>query len=757
MCDSTHSGFPQTSLGFNVCVDEIVRAGAVLNRANVEPSDSPKDLPIVRSAADLSDTFTYYFRQGAAAERVVDNAQLWSALLHAASSKSAKSRAHIGGNAALMAQQLATVCNNCTILLGGGIGPKLAPMLDGTILQLGTHTSDEVHLILEYSRGDKWGPHVAPRANRFILTADSANTDPATAEAVYSHLRGTNHSDIMFRQKDVKGDGIPDQLHLLQAREAAERLRQEAIAAAGEAGLPADTHFTATSKSGQVKLTIDENGEDILMDFGKLPFHDPQSLTTLPPHYFGYINPLAEHSMEEHGRQTMFRMSVEQHGHINTENHFSHGHVHGDGLPSASNVLVIAGLHMYESLAPEHWITSLQTVFGGVHTLPGFPLVHAEVASMGEPAFAGVVAEAVGANAHSMGLNEQELHLIYVALGGKYVDEIIDTAAIDAVVTTRMAHVLSALVAKNGEGQVQDFACEELMPQAVDKTLLECASHEALLAFVQSDAFDEGAPHAFEVNPEQLTLRLTVDALGKTGQSVAMVHTKSDLVGVVPKPEAVASAVRFILANSPALCRVHFHSLAFHMTVQRDCLIPQILQTWELVDPEAPTAAAASAATLKACGANHPSELQESQLDVIAPLRVDVSDPVARAGVHPEPRDVRGIPAQALLRWEWEDLRRFHFAAEAMYRDSWTDFRSVTFVYTPVPVCKAPVATVGLGDAISATGLGYHVRATAAGMQLPRPTKHSIGHPGSSSGSMGIPAPGRTESSASELAAHDEL
>lgn len=748
--------FPQTALGFNVCVDEIVRAGAVLNGANIVPSSKPVDRPIIRSAEELSDTFTHYFRQGAAAERVVDNAALWTSLIEAASQPPAKTRAHIGGNAALMAQQLTNVCADCTVLLGGGIGPKLSSLLDDSILRLGTHTSDEVHLILEYAQGDKWGQHTAPRANRFILTADTANTDPSTAEAVYSHLRGTNHTDIMLRQKDIKGDGIPDQLHLMQARDAANSLRDAALQEAGEGTLPEDAHFTGTSKDGKVKMTLDADGEEILVDFGKLPFHDPQSLTTLPPHYFGYINPLAEHTLEEYGRQTMFRMSIEQHGHIGADNQFQHGHVHeGDGLPSPINILVVAGLHMYESLAPEQWAPAVQAVFGGVHTLPGFPLIHAEVASMGEPAFAAVVAEQVGTNAHSMGLNEQELHLLYVALGGKYVDEIVDTASIDAAVSKRLHSVLAALLAQDGHENAQDYACEELRAQAEGKTLVPCSSHDALLAFVQSDAFDEAAPHAFEVDPEKLKLRLTLDALAATGQSVARVQTKSHIVSVVPSPEAVASAIRYILVNSPALCRVHFHSLAFHMTVQRPCLVPEVLQTWTLEEPMASTAAAVATATLKACGVASPAELSEEQIDILAPLSMDVSDPAGRASVHPEPSEVRHVSPAGVLKWEWEDLRRFSFAGEGLYRDLWTDFRSVTFVYAPVPVCKAPVATVGLGDAISATGLAYHVKPTGAGATLPRPTKHSVGHPGSSNGAMGIPAPGLPTTSSE--ATHDEL
>jgi hypothetical protein len=40
-----------------------------------------------------------------------------------------------------------------------------------------------------------------------------------------------------------------------------------------------------------------------------------------------------------------------------------------------------------------------------------------------------------------------------------------------------------------------------------------------------------------------------------------------------------------------------------------------------------------------------------------------------------------------------------------MYGDGHADARVVTFAYAPVPVCRRPLATVGLGDAISASGL----------------------------------------------------
>lgn len=34
---------------------------------------------------------------------------------------------------------------------------------------------DDVHLIIEYQTGDRWGPHTAPRANRYILHNDRHN------------------------------------------------------------------------------------------------------------------------------------------------------------------------------------------------------------------------------------------------------------------------------------------------------------------------------------------------------------------------------------------------------------------------------------------------------------------------------------------------------------------------------------------------------------------------------------------------------
>lgn len=188
------------ALGANVCVDLVAGALEVLPPASSQQSQTAQDLPRLRSGTDVASTFTFFFAAGAAAERTCEP-HVFKPLVDRAARQQAARRS-LGGNAALMARQLAKIAasappaaskaasTNMTVYLGGPIGPDAAALLPPEVRLLSpTAAADEVHLILEYSEGARYGDVAAPRANRFIITADEANASVDALVATIAQAR----------------------------------------------------------------------------------------------------------------------------------------------------------------------------------------------------------------------------------------------------------------------------------------------------------------------------------------------------------------------------------------------------------------------------------------------------------------------------------------------------------------------------------------------------------------------------------------
>ena len=122
------------------------------------------------SSSLSSGTFAHFFGSGSAAERFISEPSLLDQLVSGSESMPEnKVRFSTGGNAALMSNHLAGL--GCTVTLGGPIGSKLKELLHGKVVPVSSSNGDkdEVHLILEYSKGFSWRNISSPRANRFIV------------------------------------------------------------------------------------------------------------------------------------------------------------------------------------------------------------------------------------------------------------------------------------------------------------------------------------------------------------------------------------------------------------------------------------------------------------------------------------------------------------------------------------------------------------------------------------------------------------
>ena len=107
--------------------------------------------------------------------RFTDNKDLFDKLKNIANTMNT-TRWTIGGNAPIIAQRLAQ--EGWDVLLAAKMNKETADMLHSSIKLVSESTNEveeDVHLILEYDLGARWGPYSSPRANRFIVHNDHSN------------------------------------------------------------------------------------------------------------------------------------------------------------------------------------------------------------------------------------------------------------------------------------------------------------------------------------------------------------------------------------------------------------------------------------------------------------------------------------------------------------------------------------------------------------------------------------------------------
>ena len=71
------------------------------------------------------------------------------------------------------------------VLLGAALGERMREHFNADI-EIAGHLEDlvheDIHLVLEYSKGEKWRNFEAPRANRYYLNHDIYNAQVCTAQ-----------------------------------------------------------------------------------------------------------------------------------------------------------------------------------------------------------------------------------------------------------------------------------------------------------------------------------------------------------------------------------------------------------------------------------------------------------------------------------------------------------------------------------------------------------------------------------------------
>lgn len=99
----------------------------------------------------------------------MSNSKLFEEIIDRAQSQSASNiEWRLGGNAPVMSIRFYN--EGADVLLAAQMSEKLQSSLPNGLRIVGESVKmDDVHFILEYKAGEKWGPFTASRANRYVL------------------------------------------------------------------------------------------------------------------------------------------------------------------------------------------------------------------------------------------------------------------------------------------------------------------------------------------------------------------------------------------------------------------------------------------------------------------------------------------------------------------------------------------------------------------------------------------------------------
>ncbi|XP_071794031.1 ADP-dependent glucokinase-like [Asterias amurensis] len=188
----------RVAVGLNINADLIVSATALLDKLNIKQG-ATEDHALLNSLTDLQESFGNFFASGAAAERYFADGDVFDTVIEAADKLEVKEYS-IGGNAALMAFMMAQLTEDVEILLVGPAGPIVRRLMPSKvkISESSVRETDEIHLIMEYGKGERWGKLTTPIATRFITSHDVANAELEGLDVFTSSIEDFQPDVVMF-------------------------------------------------------------------------------------------------------------------------------------------------------------------------------------------------------------------------------------------------------------------------------------------------------------------------------------------------------------------------------------------------------------------------------------------------------------------------------------------------------------------------------------------------------------------------------
>lgn len=160
---------PKIVIGYGSCSDLTVRAVDFLNYSETfsDFSKLSTEKDEINDFNEFMRSFSFYFSKSAAAERFTPNKEMFLKLV-ALAKKHESAEWMLGGNAPIMGSRF--LMEQMEVLLAATMSEKQKSHLingfDMIKFEPEEDYIDDIHLILEYKTGDKFGELTATRANR---------------------------------------------------------------------------------------------------------------------------------------------------------------------------------------------------------------------------------------------------------------------------------------------------------------------------------------------------------------------------------------------------------------------------------------------------------------------------------------------------------------------------------------------------------------------------------------------------------------
>ncbi|KAI6216455.1 hypothetical protein M3Y99_01820700 [Aphelenchoides fujianensis] len=210
--------FRKVVVGINCNVDVILSGVNLVNKLNLS-SPEVTDHEVIGNLKELYEAFIYFFSRGAPAERYLGDEDAFQRLVSAAEDKNLRAHYSIGGNAALMAQKIATSFPLITSYLVGPIGPRSHALLHPSIERNNSTriVQDELHVIMEYKQGEILGEYVTPSSSRFITSHDQFSGSTVVIEMFFKAI-AQYRPDLVLLSGVHLLEGQPRQVRLEKLR-----------------------------------------------------------------------------------------------------------------------------------------------------------------------------------------------------------------------------------------------------------------------------------------------------------------------------------------------------------------------------------------------------------------------------------------------------------------------------------------------------------------------------------------------------------
>lgn len=163
------------AFGYAGDLDIVVNALDLIQSLQQNSPPNPISHQSLVNMSHFLESFAHFFKEGSAVEYFLENEQDFKYLVE-------KSLLHakimdLGGNGAIMA--LRAFQEGVEVLLGCSLDEKSFKDLFGSKVKLVSPVEKnmtDIHLVLDFFKGEKWGNLTCPRSNRFYLNHDTINT-----------------------------------------------------------------------------------------------------------------------------------------------------------------------------------------------------------------------------------------------------------------------------------------------------------------------------------------------------------------------------------------------------------------------------------------------------------------------------------------------------------------------------------------------------------------------------------------------------